>query len=356
MQLRNAPRPRHRGQDRAGTRHRWPARRARGSSPSLRRARRVRIGGCATCRCGTTGRTSNRTTSTRSAPSAIREPVDRVVSDAAERRGRGSERRSSARVCGCMLGKPFEIDIALDEIRAALEPTGEWPLSDYPTEASAPRAADARRASGASSRASASTTSPPTTTSTTRSSRCSLLEQHGARLHARRPAQRCGCTTCPSWRRSGPERTILLASACDARRRRRDRRRWTSVLNPGDELCGALIRADAYGYACLGRSRARGRARAARRVAHAPAHRHLRRDVRRRRDRDRRRSSTTRSTSSATALALRPAAQPVRRARRATRSRSSSAASDWLDGYERDPRALRRVRLLPHLPGGRHAA
>ena len=28
---------------------------------------------------------------------------------------------------------------------------------------------------------------------------------------------------------------------------------WVEVLNPGDELCGALIRADAYGYACPGR-------------------------------------------------------------------------------------------------------
>ena len=39
-----------------------------------------------------------------------------------------------ARVCGCMLGKPFEIDPTMEELRAALEPAGEWPLRDYLTE------------------------------------------------------------------------------------------------------------------------------------------------------------------------------------------------------------------------------
>ena len=28
---------------------------------------------------------------------------------------------------------------------------------------------------------------------------------------------------------------------------------WADFLNPGEELCGALIRADAYGYAFAGR-------------------------------------------------------------------------------------------------------
>jgi hypothetical protein len=55
----------------------------------------------------------------------------------------------------------------------------------------------------------------------------------------------------------GPERTLLLKSGLlsmggvpvgDA-----DMQQWVTVLNPRDELCGALIRADAYGYACPGR-------------------------------------------------------------------------------------------------------
>src|SRR5687768_3450209 len=40
-----------------------------------------------------------------------------------------------ASCCGCMLGKPFEIDPTMDEIRDALEPSGEWPLRDYASEA-----------------------------------------------------------------------------------------------------------------------------------------------------------------------------------------------------------------------------
>lgn len=31
-------------------------------------------------------------------------------------------------VCGCVLGKPVEISAPLEELRAALEPVGEWPV------------------------------------------------------------------------------------------------------------------------------------------------------------------------------------------------------------------------------------
>ena len=42
----------------------------------------------------------------------------------------------AARVAGCVLGKPFEFDPTLAELRGVLEPAGEWPLIDYVTEAS----------------------------------------------------------------------------------------------------------------------------------------------------------------------------------------------------------------------------
>ncbi len=38
-------------------------------------------------------------------------------------------------VAGCMLGKPLEVNPTLAEIRAAAEAVGEWPLSDYISEA-----------------------------------------------------------------------------------------------------------------------------------------------------------------------------------------------------------------------------
>ncbi len=40
-------------------------------------------------------------------------------------------------VCGCILGKPLEINPNLVEIKQALEPFGEWPLADYVTERAA---------------------------------------------------------------------------------------------------------------------------------------------------------------------------------------------------------------------------
>ena len=38
-------------------------------------------------------------------------------------------------IAGCILGKPIEVDPTLDEIRAAGEAVGEWPIRDYITEA-----------------------------------------------------------------------------------------------------------------------------------------------------------------------------------------------------------------------------
>jgi hypothetical protein len=37
-------------------------------------------------------------------------------------------------VCGCILGKPVEIDPTLDQLRVALTAIGDWPLDDYISE------------------------------------------------------------------------------------------------------------------------------------------------------------------------------------------------------------------------------
>ena len=52
----------------------------------------------------------------------------------------------------------------------------------------------------------------------------------------------------------GPERTVLLKAGVEtlAETPRRDDPDWVRVLNPAEEYCGALIRVDAYGYACPG--------------------------------------------------------------------------------------------------------
>jgi hypothetical protein len=40
-------------------------------------------------------------------------------------------------VCGCVLGKPLEINPTLGQIRTALERIGEWPMNDYISERTA---------------------------------------------------------------------------------------------------------------------------------------------------------------------------------------------------------------------------
>ena len=44
-----------------------------------------------------------------------------------------------ARIAGCILGKPFEFEPTLDELRDALQPAGAWPLTDYLSLADATR-------------------------------------------------------------------------------------------------------------------------------------------------------------------------------------------------------------------------
>jgi ADP-ribosylglycohydrolase len=56
----------------------------------------------------------------------------------------------------------------------------------------------------------------------------------------------------------GPERKILACIAVnhlydDKLTAADEYREWSSIFNPGNELCGAVIRADAYGYAFPGR-------------------------------------------------------------------------------------------------------
>jgi ADP-ribosylglycohydrolase len=78
-----------------------------------------------------------------------------------------------------------------------------------------------------------------------------LLEEHGVdftRDHVRQmwyrhlPFHAC-------W---GPERLMLIRVGMAGLNDEPDYDLWAGFLNPSDEMCGALIRADAYGYACAG--------------------------------------------------------------------------------------------------------
>ena len=156
-----------------------------------------------------------------------------------------------ARVSGCILGKPFEFDPTLSELREVLEPAGEWPLTDYVTE----------RTNGLLR---APQPQWPELVRERLTHVCEdddlnytvlamlLLEQHADAFTAD-DVRRQWLYQLPVLATFGPERTQLLsAAAAHLIGVPADDDSWAEVLNPYDEHCGALIRADAYGWACPG--------------------------------------------------------------------------------------------------------
>ena len=163
-----------------------------------------------------------------------------------------------ASVCGCILGKPIEVNPTLAEIRTALEALGEWPLRDYISDRLRVRGVETFHGDWKVTTREAIHYAAPDDDINYTILGMLVLEQHGAgfthgdlrRLWLRHQSfSQC-------W---GPERTILLRCGISHWGEEVDGApaddfaEWTRVWNPNDELCGAVIRADAYGYACPGR-------------------------------------------------------------------------------------------------------
>lgn len=150
-----------------------------------------------------------------------------------------------ARVAGCMLGKPFEVDIGFDVIRAALTSVGEWPLGGYASEAAVRALPELQGQWRELVRERIDHVAVDDDLNYTVLAMLAL-EQHGdAFTHD--DLRRLWLYNLPVLVTFGPERTELLAAGTatvGAVER---------LVNPGAELCGALIRADAYGYAAIGR-------------------------------------------------------------------------------------------------------
>jgi ADP-ribosylglycohydrolase len=239
-----------------------------------------------------------------------------------------------ARVAGCILGKPFEFDPTLAELREVLEPAGEWPLADYVTEATNSRLRSPQGQWPELVRERITHVCEDDDLNYTVLAML-LLERHGADFTGD-DVRRLWLYQLPVLATFGPERTQLLAAAAatlapgagggDA---------WASLLNPYDEQCGALIRADAYGYACPGDP-----ARAARLAARDALVTHRRTGVY---------AAMYVAAAIAQALVTDPADRlgPWERALGVVPPRSRfaevvraslaavRAASDWLEGYER---------------------
>jgi len=156
-------------------------------------------------------------------------------------------------VCGCMLGKPLEFNPTMDQIRQAATEVGGWPLRDYVSEALLDRIGK-RHSSW-----------PETTRENIRRAvhdddlnytviGMLVLERAGLRF-TKHDVMDIWLTNLPVGVTFGPERLSLIKAAMRSVGGGPDDPfdDWVGIWQPGSELCGALIRADAYGYACAGR-------------------------------------------------------------------------------------------------------
>ena len=154
-----------------------------------------------------------------------------------------------ARVAGCMLGKPFEFDPTLAELRSVLEPAGEWPLRDYVTSSTNALLREPQPQWPELVREQITHVCEDDDLNYTVLAML-LLERHGDDFTAD-DVRRQWLLQLPVLGTFGPERVQLLAAGV-ASFFPSGPATWASVLNPYDEHCGALIRADAYGYASPG--------------------------------------------------------------------------------------------------------
>ncbi len=157
-----------------------------------------------------------------------------------------------ARAAGCVLGKPFEFDPDLAEIEASLEPVGEWPLADYVSEAGVARLRHRIPQWSETARERIRWVAPDDDLNYTLLGMI-VLERHGAAFTIEQLRDRW-LLHLPIAVTFGPERTMLVRAGSHSLDGGSPEgvARWAMVLNPRDEWCGALIRVDAYGYACPG--------------------------------------------------------------------------------------------------------
>lgn len=152
-----------------------------------------------------------------------------------------------ARVAGCVLGKPFEFDPTLDELRGVLEPAGEWPLTDYVTEATNARLRQPQPQWPECVRERIAHV--PEDDDLGYTALATVLLERAGRDFTHDDLRRLWLLNLPVLATFGPERTALLSAGLASLTGSDPA---VGPLNPASEHCGALIRADAYGYACPG--------------------------------------------------------------------------------------------------------
>jgi ADP-ribosylglycohydrolase len=160
------------------------------------------------------------------------------------------------RICGCVLGKPLEVNADLDQLQGLLEPSHQWPIRDYVSEA----ALDGfRERLGRGPHISWPETVrerirwvPPDDDLSYTVLALGVLEQHGLGF-GRGQLRQAWLDELPVTMTFGPERVGLAGAALEtAFRAKANPALWRQLGGRADNHCGALIRVDAYGYAAAG--------------------------------------------------------------------------------------------------------
>lgn len=158
-------------------------------------------------------------------------------------------------VCGCILGKPLEEFPCptLYDIKDALIKTGEWPLNDYVSEEMLEHFGRRHRSWPETVKGRINHVAPDDDI-TYKLIAMRLIEDFGINF-TRENIKKIWIDTLPIYTTWGPERNMLIKAGLASLypEANYDMEEWVSVLNPGEELCGAMIRVDTYGYACPGR-------------------------------------------------------------------------------------------------------
>lgn len=157
-------------------------------------------------------------------------------------------------VCGCMLGKPIEVDPSLAELKRAGQAIGEWPIDDYISQAFIDKLGRRHESVGQTMRENIRFVAADDDIHYSIIGML-LLEANGPLFGEKDLWEKWSMNIPPAWT-WGPERTTLLTAGINSHhilgKNNIKGCHDVLLLNPGDELCGAIIRADAYGYACPG--------------------------------------------------------------------------------------------------------
>jgi hypothetical protein len=177
-------------------------------------------------------------------------------------------------LCGCMLGKPLEAQFTGHEIRKALEEIGDWPMSEYISKEIEDVLPRIHRSFPETAREYIKFVAPDDDINYTIMGML-ILEKFGPDF-THENMKELWIHHLPINTTFGPENTKLIQSGIDLKIDGMHRSTFlekggigpreiiptddpedfidifNDTLNPGDEMCGAAIRADAYGYAFPG--------------------------------------------------------------------------------------------------------